>query len=494
MKRLHSFVTKSYIGPFILTFFITIFLLLMQFLWKYIDDLIGKGLSVGVISELMFYATITLVPMALPLAILLSSIMTFGNLGENNELMAFKSAGISLVRIMFPIIIVTIFISIAAFFFSNNVMPYANLKMGSLLYDVRHQSPEVSIREGVFNNSLKGYSIKISHKNKKTGMLYNLMIYNHAEREGNREVTLADSATIKITENNQYMILTMYNGTSYNEIIEKRKRRDEKEYPHRLDHFEEQRVLIDMSGLGFERTDENLFKSHYQMLNLNQLNYAVDSLDSIFVKRVDNFEERLITSNYLKYVDTKKKDSTWFDKKEIPKKSLSIDSIINSYDRDTKLRVYIEAIQDVRNTKSYIESSESELTNRHRWIKRHEIEWHRKFTLSFACLILFFIGAPLGAIIRKGGLGTPVVISVLFFILYYVISISGEKSAKIGAWSSWLGMWLSSISLFPLGLFLTYKAVNDSVILNSDTYLKSFKKLFFIKKHIKSLFKKKEKK
>lgn len=485
MKRLHSFVIKSYIGPFIITFFITIFLLLMQFLWKYIDDLVGKGLAIGIISELMFYASITLIPMALPLAILLSSIMTFGNLGEHNELMALKASGISLFRIMLPTIVITFFISIAAFFFSNNVMPYANLKMGSLLYDVRHQSPEVSIKEGIFNNSLEGYSIKISHKNKKTGMLYNLMIYNHTEGEGNREVTRADSATIKITNDNRYMILTMYSGISYNELLEKRKRRSEKEYPHRLDKFKEERVLIDMSGLGFERTDENLFKSHYQMLNLSQLKYTVDSLDSIFEKRVDDFENRLIISNYLKHMDNGKKDSLWSLNKKIPTKSLAIDSLLNSYSKETKLQVYITALDDIRSTKSYIESSESELTNRKGWIKRHEIEWHRKFTLSFACIILFFIGAPLGAIIRKGGLGMPVIISVLFFILYYVISISGEKSAKIGTWSSWLGMWISSISLFPLGIFLTYKAVNESVILNTDIYIKAFQKLLFLKKYIK---------
>ncbi len=486
VKRLHTFILKSYIGPFVLTFFIALFLLLMQFLWKYIDDLIGKGLDIGVIVELLFYATVTLVPMALPLAILLSSIMTFGNLGENNELMALKSSGISLVRIMFPLIIFIIMVCVGAFYFSNNVLPFTNLKMGSLLYDVRHQRPEVSIKEGMFTDAIEGYSIKISKKNKNTSMLYGLMIYDHSENKGNRKVTVADSATLKITSDNRYMVLTMYSGIGYTEVVEKRKRKDQKKFPHRQEKFSEQRVLIDMSGLGFERTDESLFKNHYQMLNLDQLQYAVDSLEVTLDKRGKVFKKQLINSNYIKRVDVKEKDSLWFLSDNIPLESLPIDSLFNSFVDNAKQRVYDQAMNNARSTKSFVASSSTEFVSKSKWIKRHEIEWHRKFTLSFACLILFFIGAPLGAIIRKGGLGMPVVISVVFFIIYYVISISGEKSAKIGAWPSWLGMWLSSITLFPLGLFLTYKAANDSVILNIDTYLKSFKKLFLLGKSFKA--------
>ncbi len=458
----------------------------MQFLWKYIDDLIGKGLDIGVIVELLLYATITLVPMALPLAILLSSIMTFGNLGENNELMALKSSGISLIRIMFPLINFIILVCIGAFFFSNIVMPYSSLKMGALLYDVRHQKPEVSIKEGMFSDAIEGYSIKVSKKNKNTSMLYGLMIYDHSENNGNRIVTVADSATLTVTSDNRYMVLTMYNGTGYTEVVEKRKRKDQKKYPHRQENFKEQRVLIDMSGLGFERTDEKLFRNHYQMLNLNQLQYAVDSLVISLGKRESIFKNQLVNSNYIKRVSVVAKDSLWFLSKDVPLESLPIDSLYNSLVDNAKQSVFDQALNNARSTKSFVASSSTEFVNKTKWIKRHEIEWHRKLTLSFACLILFFIGAPLGAIIRKGGLGMPVVISVLFFIVYYVISMSGEKSAKIGAWPAWLGMWLSAMILFPLGIFLTYKAANDSVILNIDTYLKSFKKLFILAKNIKS--------
>lgn len=460
----------------------------MQFLWKYIDDLVGKGLEITVITELLFYAVVTLIPMALPLAILLSSIMTFGNMGEHNELMALKSSGISLIRIMFPLINFIILVCIGAFFFSNIVLPYTNLKMGSLLYDVRHQKPEVSIKEGMFSDAIEGYSIKVGKKNKKTSMLYNLMIYDHTENKGNRIVTVADSATLKTTNDNNYLILTMYHGTSYSEIFEKKKRKSQRKFPHRFDSFEEQRVLIDMSGLGFERTNESLFKNHYQMLNLGQLQFAVDSLSDKLDIREVNFKSQLVSNNYIKRITKQVKDSLWFKNDTVPEKSLSIDSLFNTFVGGTRERVYDQAINNARNTKSFISSTAVDFTNKFKWIKKHEIEWHRKFTLSFACLILFFIGAPLGAIIRKGGLGMPVVISVFFFIIYYVISISGEKSAKIGAWPSWLGMWLSALTLFPLGLFLTYKAANDSVILNIDTYLKSFKKLFLMGKKLKSFF------
>ncbi len=484
VKKLHIFILKSYIGPFVLTFFIAQFLLLMQFLWKYIDDLVGKGLDFAVIAELLMYASAGLVPLALPLAILLSSIMTFGNLAEHNELMSLKSAGINLFRIMFPLIILVIFISIGAFFFSNNILPYTNLKVGSLLYDVRKQRPEVSIKEGIFSDALKGYVIKIARKDKKTSMLHNLMIYDHTKKNGNRKVSVADSATMQVTHDNKFMILTMYSGTNYDEVEEKGKRRDKKRYPYQVTKFDRQRVLIDMSGLGFERTDESLFKNHCQMLNLNQLEKAVDSLSFKFEQRENVFEANLQKSNYFRRLKLNGKDSNWYKNASVPLQSLNIDSLFNNMVPVKKKSVFDHAKNYVRSTQSFVESTSNEFNGKMKWIKRHEIEWHRKITLSFACLLLFFIGAPLGAIIRKGGLGLPVVVSVLFFVLYYVITISGEKSAKMGEWPAWLGMWISAIILFPLGMFLTYKAATDSVILNVETYIKAFKKLFALKNKV----------
>lgn len=482
MKRLHKFILESYIGPLILTFFIAIFLLLMQFLWKYIDDLVGKGLELHIIAELLLYASAGLVPLALPLAILLSSIMTFGNLAEHNELMSLKSAGISLVRIMFPLIIFISFVSTGAFFFSNNVMPYTNLKMGALLYDVRHQRPEVSVKEGVFSDALEGYSIKVARKSKKTSMLYQIMIYDHTEKEGNRIVTVADSGTMEVTKNGKYMVLTMYHGMSYNEMVEDKRKKGDKEYPHRKDKFDKQRILIDMSSLGFERTDENLFKNHYQMLNLDQLQYAVDSLSKNYNKREVSFVETLKKGNYFKRLIDPNLDSTWYSRDSLTLASLNLDSLFQTLSPGSQKQVFEHARNYAHSTQSYVTSSVSEFDHKMKWIKRHEIEWHRKFTLSFACLLLFFIGAPLGAIIRKGGLGMPVVVSVFFFVIYYVITITGEKYAKIGEWPSWLGMWISAFILLPIGMFLTYKAVNDSVILNIETYFEPIKKFFGLRK------------
>jgi lipopolysaccharide export system permease protein len=462
----------------------------MQFLWKYIDDLVGKGLEFNVIVELMLYASVSLVPMALPLAILLSSIMTFGNMGEHYELMAIKSSGINLFRIMMPLIILITFVAFGAFFFSNNVMPYTNLKMGSLLYDVRKQRPEVSIKEGVFNDLLEDYVIKVARKNKNTSMLYDIMIYDHTDKEGNRKVTISDSATMEVTTNNKYMILTMYHGQSYDELIEKNKRRKQKEYPHQITSFNKQRILIDMSGLGFERSDEKLFKNHYQMLNLDQLEYAIDSLENKFLGRELTFVNNLKKNNYFKRLSLATDGSNWYEKDTVVMERMNVDSLFMSLTAARQRSVFEHAKNYVRSTQSFIGSTSSEFNGKMKWIKRHEIEWHRKFTLSFACILLFFIGAPLGAIIRKGGLGMPVVVSVFFFVIYYVITMSGEKSAKIGEWDAWLGMWISAIILFPLGIFLTYKAATDSVILDIETYLKPFKRLFVLHKKVMSAIEK----
>jgi lipopolysaccharide export system permease protein len=477
VKRLHRFIIFSYIGPFIMTFFIALFILLMQFLWRYLDDLVGKGLEVNVILELLMYASTSLVPMALPLAILLSSIMTFGNLGEHNELMAIKSAGISLTRIMQPLIIMVIFISIGAFMFSNNVMPYTNLKMQTLLWDVRHQKPEVSVKEGVFSDAIDGYSIKVARKSHKNSMLYDIMIYDHTRNDGNRDVTTADSGTMKMTLDKRYLLLTLYNGTRYLEEVESRKRWEQREFPHEIDHFEEEQLLIDLSGLGFERSDENLFKNSYAMLNIRQLKHNKDSLNKRFQRYEDDMVKNLSKNNYFKQLNISKADSSWYSTDSLSATSFNIDTLIAHLPQFQKEHAITSAIQFARVAKSYIAGSINEFDHQSRQIKRHEIEWHRKFALSFACILLFFIGAPLGAIIRKGGLGMPVVVSVLFFVIYYVINISGEKSAKIGAWPAWLGMWLSGFVFLPLGVFLTYQATHDSTIMNVTTYFDGIKKI-----------------
>ncbi len=467
VKRLHLLILRSYLGPFILTFFISLFLLLMQFLWKYIDELVGKGLDVWVIGELLLYASASLVPMALPLAILLSSIMSFGNMGEHYELIALKSAGISLLRIMRPLILLVFAISILAFFFSNNLMPYTNLKMGTLLFDVRHQRPEISIREGVFDNSIEGMSLKVGKKDPRTNMLYRIMIYDHSKNDGNLVVTVADSGHMKLVDKDRYLILTLFNGHSYAEVRDQGKRNNTR--PARREKFDKQRVVLELTGYGFSRSDENLFKGNYKMLNLDQLEVAIDSIKKEAVVNQKRFGENLSRSYLFKKISHR----TFVTDTSIVEFSGNAEdpfALYQSMDNDQKNKAFAMAKDFGRSSQSYISSTKSEVFGHRRMLGRHEIEWHRKFTLSFACFLLFFIGAPLGAIIRKGGLGMPVVVSVLFFVLYYVVSISGEKYVKSGVLEAWQGMWLSTVFLFPIGIILTYKATHDSGLFNLDNY------------------------
>ncbi len=479
VKKLNKFILKSYIGPFILTFFISLFILLMQFLWRYLDELVGKGLGFGVITEFLMYACSSLVPMALPLAVLLSSIMTFGNLAEHYELMAIKSAGISLVRIMKPLVIFVFMISICAFLFSNDIMPYTNLKMQALLTDIKQQKPEVSITEGIFSDAIDDYSIKVGRKSHKGPMLYNIMIYNHTKDNGNRDVTLADSGTMIMSSDKQYMVITLYDGVNYVEEQEKRRRRNQMEYPQRTTRFKEERFSIDLSGMKFERSGEALYKNGYGMLNVTQLQYTTDSLHLSFKNETDGYVSRLTQGHYFKKLDYRNEDSIFYQKDNIPDiKYVNVDSAMDLLPKTSRYGVVSYAIENARNTKETISQAVSDFQRKQKNIKRYEIEWHRKFTLSMACILLFFIGAPLGAIIRKGGLGTPIVISVLFFVIYYVINISGEKSAKMGKWPAWLGMWISSMIFIPMGAFLTYKAVKDATFMELSTYTDFFRKVY----------------
>lgn len=528
MKRLHKFILQSYFGPLIATFFVSLFILLMQFLWKYIDDMAGKGLEWTVIAELIVYTAAGLVPTALPLAILLSSIMTFGNMGENFELTAIKSAGVSLQKFMAPLIYLTILISIGAFFYSEYVIPYTNLKSYSLVYDVKNQKQALLIKEGEFYNGIEGYSIKIAKKNYKTNLLQNLMIYDHTNNKSNVKVTLADSGYMRITADERNMILTLYNGHTYEELPESKKSRKvgEKLYKHNRQTFEKQTVIFELTGFDFNRTDEDLFKDNFRMLSIKQLEYAEDSLSKAFDNEIDRFAENLKRTSYFKKEKDKPvlkisegrpkskvntelpnrnelrnkdlknldiQDHKLFEQKEISQnddtvtaidstglinKNIELDSILLAQSSENKQRAIEYALTYARSAQSNITGKKKTYNWKAEIIRRHQIEWHRKYSLSFACLVFFFIGAPFGAIVRKGGFGTPVVVSVLFFILYYMISISGEKFVREGVLPAYLGMWLSSFILMPLGIFLTYKATTDSVILNSDTYLLFFKKLF----------------
>lgn len=439
----------------------------MQFLWKYIDDLVGKGLEWHVVAQLLFYASTTFVPLALPLAILLSSLMTFGNFGERYELVAMKSAGISLSTIMKPLIILSVLISIGAFFFSNNVLPISNLKFKAILYDVRQQKLALNIREGIFYKDIDGYVMRVGQKDS-DGTIRDVIIYDHTGRMGNTNVTRAESGRMVQSDDGSYLDLTLFNGYNYDE---KTDRRNELKRPFQRTYFAEQFRRFDLSDFRMMRTNENLFRNHYQMLNLRQLEMSTDSLKKEKNTKIENYAR----SSMLVYTHFQQLDTILPLDSGITVKDRLF--ALNGMDKTQKLEVLEKALNSARNMRNNVEYEMNDLQDREVLIRKHEVEWHLKFTLSIACLVLFFIGAPFGAIIRKGGLGLPLVISVVFFVIYHVISMTGKKSVIAGGLDPVLGMWLSSIVLLPLGILFTYKATNDSPLLDIDVWFIKLQKL-----------------
>jgi lipopolysaccharide export system permease protein len=461
VKKLHKLVITSYIGPFVMTFFVSLFILLMQFLWKYIDDLVGKGLEWSIIAELMFYASASLVSLALPLSILISSIMTMGSMGEHYELVALRSAGISIRRVMHPLIIFSLATSVLAFYFSNNLLPIANLKMGTLLYDIRHKKPTMELRPGIFYKGIDNYAIRVGSKGEDEVSLYDVMIYDHTENRGNTKVILADSGRMEF-EGNRYLMLTLFSGMSYEQ--QENRSRSEKTYPHMRSTFQREVIRFDMSEFNMRRSNEDIFKDNYKMQSLGQLSRNIDTLQLNLETRKENFYSNIKRNFKAFSLDTM-----------VVTNSEPYQNVLDVFDREQHSRIVEASLNMARSTRSYTISAKDDVKARTIRINRYWIEVHRKFTLSIACLILFFIGAPLGAIIRKGGLGLPTVISIVFFLIYYLLSITGEKFAKEGLWNVVEGMWLSSIVLLPIGLFLTWKATTDSKLFEIDSYLKPFK-------------------
>jgi len=463
----------------------------MQFVWLWIEDLIGKGLDWFIILKILFYAAAMLVPMALPLAVLLASVMTFGNLGEHFELTAMKSSGISLWRIMSPLIFFMIALSIGAFYFSNNVLPYTNIKYAGLLYDVSRKRPELNIKAGVFNKDIDGFSIKIEDKDPNTGMMYGFMIYDHLKQKGNKEVTVADSGEMNITLDNKNMVVTLYNGSNYTDL--KEENRAKPEYPYRHDNFTKETIIFELPDISLKKSDESLFEKHYEIMDTEQLSEAIDSLKKEYNKRVISFQNKLIENNYYKYEKKYKaqKDSTKRKRDSIrkyvnPQNLISLanlDSIYENMDNNKKLKTIDEAINSVKKSSLSISNNNQSLNNRFKWLKKHQLAWYKKFSLSFACLVFFFVGAPLGAIIKKGGFGLPILISVVLFIFYYILYVTGEKAATENALPVFVGAWLSSGVLFPLGVFITYKATKDASLINFQTVTNLFQS---IKTYIKS--------
>lgn len=439
----------------------------MLFLFKYIDDLIGKGFEWYIILELMMYASATNVAMALPLSVLLSSIMTYGSLGENYELVAIKSAGISLRRAMYPMVIVVTILAISAFIFSDYMLPIANLKYYSLLWDARQQKSGFLIKEGVFNNSFPGYSIRVDHKDEDGQTLHGVMIYERNAAQNNNIVTFAKEGIMYRTPNDQYLVLKLKDGVRYEETAGDNGNSRQRFMRFR---FAETEQRFDLSGFKLKRTNESEFSRAYQMMNLKQLRYFRDSTQHAVDSGLrSNFK---LMSAYYKYFNFSHKAVK--DKPFLPAKA----DYLNKLDVYTKISVVSNAANEVRSIKDLVKGRNDRYKEVSKDIRKSIIEYQKKFTLSAACLALFLIGAPLGAIIRKGGLGLPVVVAVIFFLIYYIISTIGEKSVKEGSLSPAIGMWIAIAILTPIGMFLSYKAATDSVLFDMDAYKKFFNRIF----------------
>lgn len=466
-----------------MTFFICLFIVLMQFLWKSIEDLVGKGLSVGVICELFFYAALSMVPTALPLAVLLASLMVFGNLGEKFELTAMKASGISLFRIMRPLIVFMAFLAVGAFFFQNDVLPIAKTKMWTLLFSVRQKSPEVEIPARSFYDQIPNMNLYTESKNPETGMLYGMILYDLSRGYDNTRVILADSGRFNFTEDKTRLFLHLYSGEMFENMRDNSMGASSSRYmPFRREHFNDKQIYFPFDA-NFNRIDEGGMRSQYIGQNVRQLMHSIDSIGGEVDSVGTQYATEIRNAPYfgLTRTITQRQPDGTFENIERPQVALDqpidIDSIITARGPSLQKSYLTQALAKAKRQKQEYMYRSLALSEQAKLMRRHDIEMQRKFTLSFACIIFFFIGAPLGAIIKKGGLGMPLVISVLLFIVYFLIDNAGYKMARDGKMPVWEGIWLSSFVLLPMGVFFTYKAVGDSAVFNMDAYRNFFRRL-----------------
>ena len=482
MKKIDILLIRSFFGPFVLTFFIALFVLIMQFLWKYIDDLVGKGLDTIILAKLIFFLSASVVPLALPIAVLLSSIMTLGNLGENYELVAFKSSGVSLFRIMRPLLIVVGFLTLGAFLFANYVLPVSNLRFTSLLYSVTKKRPALNIKPGVYYNGIDGFVIRVAEKEEGSRFMNNVQIYDHTESRGNTRVMIAKRGEMFTTDNDKFMIFRLFDGEQYEDVRSSSGVRQNNEFMRTK--FKEYEMMFDLSDFDYAKANESLFKNNQKMFNVRQLFAMADSIKDANSNRTTLFYRNL--SPYLAFV----RDTAFLQQvATLPAATIS-DSLKNDttglafvnsmrfLDNRQKVMMIDRAENTARAIQSLNPSSNTLAKNDLKRISKYLIEAHVRITLSLACIVLFLIGAPLGAIIRKGGVGMPMVVAIVFFMVFHILSTIGKKFAEEGQLSPFMGMWLSIFVLTPLGVFLTYKAMRDSALFNIDAYLLPIKNLW----------------
>ncbi len=480
MKKLDQFVLKSFIGPFIAILLVVVFILIMQFLWLYIDELVGKGLSFKVVLEFLGWGSVTMLPLSLPLATLLASMMTMGTLGENNELLAIKAAGISLQRILVPLFAACAVISIGAFFVSNNLMPVAFNNIYQLREDIGKTKEEIKIPTGTFYNGIEGYILRINERDDETGMMHGVMVYNHNNKKGNTSLTLADSAMMKMSKQKNYLTFVLFDGSNYEETNDK-KYRDTTLQLQKID-FQSQEMIIPLENYSFQKSDSSRFNDQVKSMNLAQLEYSQDSIGRL------NREGKTRNLNQLKASRTLRYNGQLDTASRVTRTTPFVREDIGQWKKvQDEIEGLKKAQKNAEEMQRALENFSRERYHHTFTLRLIDIEIFKKFALSLACLIFFFIGAPLGALIRKGGLGTPAIISVLFFVAYYVVDITGQKLAKDGAIDAFNGVFMSSYVLFVMGLLLTWSAINDSSVLNMDFIKNNLRK---IKAKIMGIFKK----
>ncbi len=467
IKKLDILIIRSFIGPFVATFFITILVLLMQFFWLWIDDFVGKGLPMRVLFEFVQYQAAVLVPLALPIAILLSSIMTFGNLGETMELVAIKSSGISLLRFMRPLFIIAVLLSGVAFLFNNFIIPVATLKSKTLLADIVHAKPTFDIQEGVFSHRTEGFAIKVGRK-ESDSIIYDVVIYENANNYLQDNFITAKSGILRTSANKRFLEISLYDGWRY----EERGSRGELNTEYIRMGFKEYKKQFDLTNLLFRRTDDSVNKNQFRMLSMRQLGKAMDSI----YKQINQVTQRtrqeaFIGNNFAKYIDSGFKGPEVKLPDSVKKFEHLIPDSARKYINQTVTSSINSSVLSVG-----VNSADYEIKSKD--LRFHKIEWHRKLTLSIACLVLFLIGAPLGSIIRKGGLGTPLIVAVVLFLFFYFLNNTGEKFVKENVMTSFGGMWLATLVLTPLAFFLIYKAIRDSQLFNKELYFRFWRKIY----------------
>lgn len=469
---------------FIGTFFICLFIFMMQFLWRYVDELVGKGLEMSVLAQFFFYSALTLVPVSLPLAVLLASLITFGNFGERYELLAMKAAGISLLKIMRPLIVFVCGVVGVSFYFQNVVGPIATAKLGTLVLSMKQKSPELDIPEGVFYSEIQDYNLKVARKDRKTGMLYDVLIYDLKEGFDKARVIYADSGRLEMTADKQHLWLHLYSGDLFENL--KAQSMKSQNVPYRRESFREKHTLIEFDS-DFNMADESIMSNSSGAKDMKMLQTSIDSMRVVGDSIGRQYYREMADGNFRAPYGLSKEDTVKIRKADLL--ACNVDSLYQMASLSQKQKVISSAVSRAEGTSSDLTFKSYTMERNDYSIRKHRTEWHKKITISLSCLLFFFIGAPLGGIIRKGGLGMPVIVSVLVFIIYYIIDNTGYKMARDGKWIVWMGMWTSSAVLAPLGFFLTYKSNKDSVVLNADAYINWFKKIVGIRS-VRHLFKK----